>query len=558
MDALTAHRPKSGFAGAAAAGVLLALVPTVPAQTTRHVAPCGNNAWTGLSPVCAAPNGPKRTIQAAVNASVHGDTVLVAAGTYLGPGNRDIEFGGRNITLRSQSGAAGCILDAQGSETAPHRVFHLRSGETRAARIEGFTITRGYALGAGAGMLLEGASPTVVNCVFRFNGGLWHPARGGAVATIGGDPLFLACWFKGNTAALYDSGKGGGVSLAGSGTFKTCGFVEHAAASGGAVHAASAAVTMVACRVENNSAYEDGGGVMTEGGVLTLTRCTVAFNTAEHAGAIYASGADIRLNASNITDNDSFLSAGAIYSSGSLDMRACRVLRNGLQMAGGGGAITGLGQVKLSESLIAWNDSLVGACALDGAQATVTIRGCTIAENGPSPEGCALWLSPSAVVANSVIWANAVPRQLDGSASVRYSLVQGGHAGLGNRDADPLFVGANFRPGPGSPCIDAGSNPEVTPGVTLDLDQKPRFRNDHWMPDVGVGPPPVVDIGAYEFIGSSCRPDCNSDAALTSADMACFEARFQQQHPYADYNRDGAFNTADFAAFNAAFAAGCP
>src|SRR5687767_15150199 len=82
---------------------LSAVAYSAAAQTTRFVAPCGNNAWTGTSEECAAPNGPKRTIQAAVNASATGDTIIVEDGTYTGPGNRDIDFGGRNIAHRGRN-----------------------------------------------------------------------------------------------------------------------------------------------------------------------------------------------------------------------------------------------------------------------------------------------------------------------------------------------------------------------------------------------------------------------------------------------------------------------
>src|SRR5262245_30340794 len=50
------------------------------------------------------------TIQAGIAASPNGAVILIAAGTWSGPGNRDISFGGRSITVQSEHGAAACSV----------------------------------------------------------------------------------------------------------------------------------------------------------------------------------------------------------------------------------------------------------------------------------------------------------------------------------------------------------------------------------------------------------------------------------------------------------------
>jgi hypothetical protein len=65
-------------------------------------------------------------IQAAINDANDGDTVVVLPGTYTGDGNRDIDFRGKAITVRSTDPndptvAAATIIDCNGTKEDPHR-----------------------------------------------------------------------------------------------------------------------------------------------------------------------------------------------------------------------------------------------------------------------------------------------------------------------------------------------------------------------------------------------------------------------------------------------------
>ena len=116
------------------------------------------------------------TVQAAIDAAVNGDIVVVADGTYTGAGNRDIDFAGKAITVRSEHGPANCIIDCEGSAQNKHRGFRFHTNETAASVLDGLTIQHGYApLEAtcnttGGGILCrDGADPTIRNCLIRWN-----------------------------------------------------------------------------------------------------------------------------------------------------------------------------------------------------------------------------------------------------------------------------------------------------------------------------------------------------------------------------------------------------
>jgi len=56
------------------------------------------------------------TIQAAIDAAVDGDVVIIAPDTYTGYGSRDIDFLGKAITVRSKNGHNNCIIYCNGTE----------------------------------------------------------------------------------------------------------------------------------------------------------------------------------------------------------------------------------------------------------------------------------------------------------------------------------------------------------------------------------------------------------------------------------------------------------
>jgi len=168
------------------------------------------------------------TIQAGINASVDGDTVLVADGTYTGEGNRDIDFTGKTIVVMSENGPGSCVIDCQNSG----RGFYFHSGESSTSIVHGFTITNGDAWPDGGGIICSSSSPTISNNIITGNrvamwGEVWYSARGGGIYydesssptiinnVISGNSVLVDNWYKYWGLSSYSYG--GGIYCGGPG-----------------------------------------------------------------------------------------------------------------------------------------------------------------------------------------------------------------------------------------------------------------------------------------------------------------------------------------------------
>jgi len=136
---------------------------------------------------------------------------------------------------------------------------------------------------------------------------------------------------------------------------------------------------------------------------------------------------------------------------------------------------------------------------MGNSSSSTTVANCTFSGNSAGYNGGGMANSyGSPTVTNCILWGDTGGEIYNDASTptVTYSNVQGGYAGTGNIDADPLFVGApsDLHLGAGSPCIDAANGP-----VAPDYDQDGNGRvDDPNSPNTGVGPP-WADMGAYEY-----------------------------------------------------------
>jgi predicted outer membrane repeat protein len=204
---------------------------------------------------------------------------------------------------------------------------------------------------------------------------------------------------------------------------------------------------------------------------------------------------------SNITITSGYaLSGGGIYCDNSSPiLQNVTIINNfadGVPPAGtgfGGGICCVESSPSLENVTISGNSAPVGG-GIFCAVSSPSLENVTISDNSGSGISCFNNSSPELI--NCIMW-NDTPQEIDGSATVTYSDIQGGWEGTGNIDQDPLFVGTGEHPFSlleASPCIDAG----IPDTEGLNLPPWDIIGNERIWDGDGDGIA-VIDMGAYEY-----------------------------------------------------------
>jgi len=420
------------------------------------------------------------TIQAAVDAATDGDEILLESGLFCGPGNVDVDFLGKAITIRGTSGhPADCVIRCYSEELC---VFRFTSGEGPSSVLEDLTIDR-FGPDSGAvwvrfsaptlrnvrltrgrrtAIRVEGGAPLLTGCVLESNAGPATATRG-TVLLIESEATLDGCAFRDNRGPACILARGGTT------TIRACALTGNATLGIAVVPGVDG--TAPVATVEGCTITDNGGGIVFAGdggsSVFTLRDCEIRGN---QGAAIRVGGpTSLSIEGCRIVANDVGIDVVAMGSSGP------RVLVRDCDISGQpGGGLRGGGSLAIERCTIRGNgesglllsgcrsavirDCLVTGNAGHGVRirdcTSVSVQGCTVTRNVAELPGGGLHVVDADVdVMRAIVWGNCGPGPSDvwqsGSTvgmtcvvvdTTRINSVSGGTFVLKHVvDADPLF-----------------------------------------------------------------------------------------------------------------------
>ena len=187
---------------------------------------------------------------AAVDAAVEGDTIMIAAGTYMLAS--PLSLYGKNLMIRGAVDASGRPTTVLNGQNATYHVNALHL--TAATVIENLVLTNGRSTQNGAIYMFGCQGTTIRNCSVRGN-------QRGAIGLNSSSVTMIGCEIIDNAAGPGTSA-GGGLYVAGT-------------------------ISLIDCVVSGNAASFSGGGIyVPSGSVVNLTRTRVCGNSAPNGAQI--------------------------------------------------------------------------------------------------------------------------------------------------------------------------------------------------------------------------------------------------------------------------------
>jgi hypothetical protein len=388
----------------------------------------------------------------------------------------------------------------------------------------------------GAGMANVGGSPTFHDVVFSQN----RAADGGGMYNWNSSPLLVGVTFREN--ATY-SGEGAGMyNQASHPSLRNVIFTLNDSYWGaGGMNNRDSNPTLEDVTFDGN--LGDVGGIYNVSSNPTLRRVMFKNNRARHTlggGGMYNELSAPLLMDVVFAGNQSEQGGGGMYNFQSnptlvnVVFAGNQAVRDGCCRGGGGGMLNIISNPTLVNVTFDGNSAVslfhpYGGAIANYLQSNPLLINVTFSRNSAQIGGAIYNVDGSRpTIRNSILWGDTAaesPEIFDGAPSltdVRFSIVEGGWAGQGNHAADPGFADADgpdniagtldddLRLRATSPALDAGDNASVpadsadidgdsdaTERLPLDLGRNPRFVDDS-SADSRAGPPPIVDLGAYE------------------------------------------------------------
>ena len=254
----------------------------------------------------------------------------------------------------------------------------------------------------------------------------------------------------------HDAG-GGMFNYASSPALSNVTFDGNTASAGGGMHNSWASLpTLTNCTFLRNTAVDEGGGMLNDTSSPILTGCTFSGNSADAGGGIHNISSSPALNNVTFAGNQANSGGGIHNNESSPVLVNCTFWGNSAHGKGGG--------------------------IRNKTYSAPTLTNCTFYDNTATDGGAIQnFESSSPTLTNCILWGDSHP-EIDNSdnsaASVTFSDVEGSSPDpvTGNINEDPLFQdpeNGDFHLGPGSPCIDAGTN-EASDLPEFDFEGDPR------------------------------------------------------------------------------------